>query len=132
MDSIKVLTVNCQGLGDISKRKDVFDYLKSKQCDIYCIQDTHFTCDIENHVRNSWGYESFFSSFASNSRGVAFLFNNTFEFKVLKEKKDLNGNYLVSDICIEMEKITLVTVYGPNLETLVMKILLFVMILIWY
>ena len=117
MDSIKVLTVNCQGLGDISKRKDVFDYLKSKQCDIYCIQDTHFTCDIENHVRNSWGYESFFSSFASNSRGVALLFNNTFEFKVLKEKKDLNGNYLVLDICIGKEKITLVTVYGPNSDT---------------
>jgi hypothetical protein len=29
-----------------------------------------------------WRFECFFSSFSSNSRGVAILFNNNFEFKV--------------------------------------------------
>ena len=87
MDSLKILTVNCQGLGDINKRKDVFDYLKTKNCDIYCIQDTHFTCEIENQVRSTWGNDIFFSSFASNSRGVAICFNNTFEYKVFEREK---------------------------------------------
>jgi exonuclease III len=42
MASVKILSVNCQGLGNIVKRTDVFNYLKKKQCNIYCLQDTHF------------------------------------------------------------------------------------------
>ena len=87
MGSLKILSVNCQGLRDKVKRKDVFNMLKLKACNIYCIQDTHFTSDLENSIRSMWGYESYFSSVSSNSRGVAILFNNNFEFKVLKEKK---------------------------------------------
>lgn len=41
MDSsfqLKVLTVNCQGLGDPNKRRDVFKILKTKNYNIYFIQ----------------------------------------------------------------------------------------------
>ena len=116
MSSLKILSVNCQGLGNTLKRRDVFDMLKSKNCNIYCIQDTHFTNDIENIVRSMWGYECYFSSVSSNSRGVAILFNNNFECKVLKEKKDINGNYSILDILVENRKITLVCLYGPNTD----------------
>ena len=30
MGSLKILSVNCQGLGDIGKRRDVFNFLRSK------------------------------------------------------------------------------------------------------
>jgi len=64
-----------------------------------------------------WGFECFFSSFSSNSRGVAILFNNNFEFKVLKEKKDINGNYLILDVIVEKERFTLVSLYRPNTDS---------------
>ena len=70
---VKILSVNCQGLGDIAKRRDVFNYLRSLNYNIYCLQDTHFSSDFENDVRNLWGFQCYFSSFASNSRGVAIL-----------------------------------------------------------
>ena len=41
--AIKVLSANCQGLGSIEKRLDVFNYLKEKKCDIICLQETHTT-----------------------------------------------------------------------------------------
>jgi pyruvate formate-lyase activating enzyme-like uncharacterized protein len=63
------------------------------------------------------GFECFFSSFSSNSRGVAILFNNNFEFKVLKEKKDINGNYLILDVIVEKERFTLVSLYRPNTDS---------------
>ena len=47
MASVRILSVNCQGLGNIVKRTDVFNYLKKKQCNIYCLQDTHFTRENE-------------------------------------------------------------------------------------
>jgi exonuclease III len=59
MASVRILSVNCQGLGNIVT--DVFNYLKKKQCNIYCLQDTHFTCENEKSIRSSWDYECYFS-----------------------------------------------------------------------
>ena len=72
MGSVTFLTVNCQGLGNIEKRKDVFHFLKSKNYNIYCLQDTHFTSEIESSISSMWGFDCFFSSFSSNSRGYQF------------------------------------------------------------
>jgi hypothetical protein len=63
-----------------------------------------------------WGFDCFFSSFSSNSRGVSILFNNNFEYEVLKEKRDLNGNYLALDVVIDKQKLTLLSLYGPNMD----------------
>lgn len=50
---VKILSGNCQGLGDVAKRRDVFFYyLRSLKYNLYCLQDTHFTKDNENEVRN--------------------------------------------------------------------------------
>lgn len=44
------------------------------------------------------------------------MLNNTFELRVLKKKKYLDGNYLELDIVIDKEIITLLSLYGPNSE----------------
>lgn len=90
---VKIVSVNCQALGDIAKRRDVFNYLRSLKYNLYCLQDTHFLKDNENEVRNLWGFQCYFSSFSSNSRGVAVLVNNNFDFKVLAEKGDIDRNF---------------------------------------
>lgn len=114
MSVIKITSVNCQGLNDNLKRRDVFQYFRHQNCSILCLIDTHFTLDMEQTVRVEWGYETYYSSFALNSRGIAIIFNNNFEFKVHEQLSDNNGNYLVLDISIEGKKITLLTIYGPN------------------
>lgn len=111
---LKVLTVNCQGLGDVNKRKDVFNNLKSKNCNIYMLQDTHFTKEDENIIKTQWGYKVFFSSFKSNARGVATLVNNNCEFKSLNVIQDDSGNYLILDVEIEDIPFLLINIYGPN------------------
>ena len=68
----------------------------------------------EKSIRSSWDYECYFSSFTSNARGTAILFSNNFEFNILKEKGDINGNYLVLDINVDKINFTLVSIYGPN------------------
>ena len=49
-----MLTIICQGLGYYEKRKYVLTYLKCKQFDIYCLQDTHFTYDLEPYIVVWW------------------------------------------------------------------------------
>ena len=117
MEGIRILSVNCQGLGNIGKRRDIFDYLCKKNFNIYCLQDTHFTEAQETQIQDMWGYNCYFSSYTSNARGVCILFNNNFEFIIHRKKSDINGNYLALDISIEHQRLTLINLYGPNTDT---------------
>ena len=114
LDSIVVSSLNCQGLGNVQKRRDVFHYLKQKSYSIYCLQDTHFDKKLIKYIRAEWGFKCFFSCYSSNSRGVAILFNNNFEFKVNKVHRDETGNYIIVSISTMDKELLLVNVYGPN------------------
>lgn len=114
MTSLKIITVNCQGLGDPEKRSDVLNYYKSMNYNIYCLQDTHFTDKLEPYIQAQWGYKCFFNSYKSNARGVAIMINNNFEYQMHETKKDNSGNYIILDITIEGERMTIVNIYGPN------------------
>ena len=114
MDKISICSVNCQGLGNPSKRRDIFNYLRNKKHSVICLQDTHFTKSTENIIKAEWGFKAVFSSFSSQSRGVAILFNNNFEFNIVNSYTDARGNIIVLDIEVDKHRITLVNLYGPN------------------
>lgn len=82
------------------KRRDVFHFVKSEKYNIVCLQDVHIQSKMESYVNAEWGYEAYFSSFTSNSRGVMVLINNNFEQKVEKVKTDPNGNFIILDMKI--------------------------------
>ena len=107
---------NCQGLGSgaSGKRRDVMKYLKNKKLDIYFLQDTHFEPSLETIIRSEWGYDCWFNSYCSRSRGVAILFNNTFEFKVKDVMKDDSGNYIIMHVVIDLKDYIFVNIYAPN------------------
>ncbi len=97
-DSLSFISINCQGLSQLEKRRDVFHFLKEKKYSVYLLQDTHFTKREHNYIRAMWEYDCFFSSYTSQARGVAVLINNTFEYKLHKEIADETGNKLILDI----------------------------------
>ena len=104
--------MNCQGLGDAKKRRDVLNYLRKYGRVV--IQDTHFSQKMHNRIKQEWGYEVLFSSFSSQSRGVAVFFKNTFELKIHSTKTDNSGNLLVIDLTINDFRLTLAGIYAPN------------------
>ena len=114
---LQIVSYNCQGLNSVEKLRDVFDYLKSKNCNIYSLQDTHFTKNDETAIINQWGGKCIFNALISNQRGVAILLSNNFEYKISNTKKDDCGNLLGVDIEIEGKTITLINIYGPNNDT---------------
>ena len=119
MANLTFASYNCQGLGSFQKRKDVFDYLRKKKYSVYFLEDTHIENSevVEKKVRAEWGFDCYFSSYKSNSRGVAILFNNNFEFKVNGVIKDVNGNYLIVNIKTPEKEFTLINIYGPNRDS---------------
>jgi len=66
------------------------------------------------HDENQWHTDAYFSFYASNSRGVAILFKISFEFKVHRDIKDKNGNFIILDITVSDYRFTLVAVYVPK------------------
>lgn len=64
-NQLKILNVNCQGLGETNKRKDVLNHLKAKNYNVYFIQDTHFVNTNENLIQTQWGYKVLQNGFSS-------------------------------------------------------------------
>ena len=114
MSEVKIISTNCQGLHDSRKRKDVLQYYRQLQCNVLCLQDTHFTKDMENNIQSEWGYEVYFNSFTSQSRGIAIFLNNNFDYKVHNKLDDTSGNFLALDITFSNTRVSLVVIYGPN------------------
>jgi hypothetical protein len=59
-------------------------------------------------------YKARFRSHTTNSRGVAILFKNSFQFNILKEIYDDTGNFMMLSIKIWDYQFTLAVIYGPN------------------
>ena len=113
-DSFNICTYNCNGLNNSGKRKDVFDFLRKKKAHIYCLQETHLLCKNENFIRTNWGYNVWLSGTDSNKNGVAILFNNNFEYKLIDVIRDPEGCYIIMNLEILKIKLTLVNLYGPS------------------
>lgn len=109
-----IYTFNANGLGDFRKRKDVFDYLRTKNGNIYLLQETHLKSDLENIVRSQWGCDCVIAGHDSGSRGVAILFKNNFDYKIHNVVRDVEGRYILIDIEMLQKRITLANVYAPS------------------
>ena len=114
VDQITIFSQNCQGgLSIAMKRWDLFQYVRAKKYNIVCLQDTHINKILESFIKAEWGYEAYFSSYTTNSRGVMVLINNNFQ-QVERIKTDNSGNFIILDMTIEDKEVTLVNIYGSN------------------
>ena len=88
--------------------------MKSKNCHIYCLQETHFTTETEKFIRTQWGAECLFSSRSSNAKGVAILFSKNLQISIHNHISSPDGTYIITDVSIDNNRITLINLYGPN------------------
>ena len=82
---LRIISMNCRGLGNSQKRKDVLNYLNGKHANICCLQDTHFVPEIEYAVKLEWSGNCLFANKHSNARGVAVLFDKNCQCEVKKQ-----------------------------------------------
>ena len=102
------------------KKRETFRWLKMKKYAVYFLQEVHCTKDKEHIWSAEWGYSAIFSGFSSASAGVCVLFNNNFNFQILKSFSDPEGRFVMVDIKLEskMQKLKYASTnqkYSPNL-----------------
>ena len=115
MGDLKVMSLNCRGIHTKHKRLGVLKHLKDLNYNVYCIQETHFTPEQYKTIYTEWGSEVFLSYGSSHSRGVAIMFNKI-DFKVHEILTDIDGNYVILDLTISDQRMTLASIYGPNTD----------------
>ena len=107
-------SLNCRGIAsDRIKRRGIFNTMREKH-DICILLETHSTKEIERYWLSEWGYKGWFASYKSNSRGVAILVQNTFDFEYHDSIHDTEGRFCILDVSIRKTRFTIVAVYGPN------------------
>ena len=106
--ALKLHTFNCRGLQDFFKRKKVFHYLKSLGTDVLFLQETHSDKSNESSWKSQWGEIAFFSSFSSNSKGVAILVRKNISVQLLSLFSDPEGRFLILKAVLNKLEMTLV------------------------
>ena len=111
---LKIASINVRGLGNNTKRREVFNWLRTKKLSIYMLQGAHCSDVTSDLWSSEWGYKALFSCCTSNRAGVCILFNNNFNLQILKVFLDPNGRFIICDIEANGKILTLVNIYAPN------------------
>ena len=114
VNSISVLSANCQGLRNPDKKFDVITYCKESKASIVCLQDTHLTNNDISVIKRIWGGEVIVCGNKTNARGVAILLNSNFEYKIISKTEDPDGNFISLVMKLSSMTVNLITLYGPN------------------
>ena len=110
----RVQSINYNSIGRNPKRRVFFEKMTRYSPDILFVIDTRLDPALEDIVKAEWGAKCYFSSFASNARGIAMFIKKNFSIKILKVHKDVKGNTLGILANVQDKKILFQGVYGPN------------------
>ena len=86
------------------------------QPNIVCLQDTHLTKNDECSIRTVWNGDIWLNGISTNSRGVAVMVNNNFEYKAEIIHRDTQGNLLVLDLILSNFTLRIINLYAPNTD----------------
>ena len=118
MTSFNILTYNCKGLQQKSKRNKLFNYISDKiHNGIIFLQETHSTPECEEKWKKEWGGEIYFSHGSSNSTGAAIFFSKKFNMDIVKSSIDTSGRIVILEIIFNDDKYLLINIYNDNTET---------------
>jgi len=111
---VRIGSMNARGLADPVKRRDVFEWLKRKDLEIVCLQDTHLKGEQIKKYEDEWGGKCILNTYTSESRGVAILVKKGLDCTIEEIGKDEGGNLLQVRIKVCGLDFVLTTIYGPN------------------
>ncbi|RUA07179.1 MAG: hypothetical protein DSY43_00385 [Gammaproteobacteria bacterium] len=110
----KMLSLNVRGLRNYEKRTTIFNWCNDQKADIYFLQETYSTKEVESQWRKQWRGDIFFSHGTNHSKGVTILVRDTLDFEVKNKLLDDNGRYVILDATIQNSPFLLVNIYTPN------------------
>ena len=119
MNNVKVVTNNVRGIRDKRKRFTIINWLKSKDFDVICFQETFVSKEIVSDIEKDFHelgkyYASCTDS--AHSRGVGILVSSKLDkWKVLSVHRDTEGRKILINIKnLNNEIFSISSFYAPN------------------
>ena len=112
--NLSVCSYNVRGLGNKTKREQIFSWLKDNNFAICLLQETHSGDGTHDIWKSDWGNDAFFSGHSNNNEGIGILLNTNYSYTVMQHTNIVNGRLQALDILINDKEITIVNIYGPN------------------
>ena len=121
--SLRLLSLNVNGLRSASKRRSLFTLLRRDRWDVVLLQETHHTDEAEGQawaeegphgLTANWSGPSFWSHGSAASRGVAVLFRaaaHTADISIRHQSAD--GRILSMDFSFADGEFTIASIYAP-------------------
>ena len=86
------------------------------QCDILCVQETHFLTTAAPVCKHRHFNQVFSAPFTSKQRGVLIAVKDSTSFQLKKSVLDPEGRYIILICTINNVMFTLINVYAPNVH----------------
>ena len=104
MANLNICSLNVRGLRNKNKRNVLFEWVKSKNFDVICLQETYCTPDFVNEFNRLWDGQVFHScSNTSHSKGVAMLINTKQNLTIIEKVSDEYGRKMLVKMKINDE-----------------------------
>ena len=114
--SLKLISINVRGIGDVIKRRAIFNFYRQR-AEIICLQETHSYKEIEEIWSSEWQGDILFSHGSRKSRGICFLLPKGTMKYVTNIRKDSAGRILKFDLQKDKMCFTICGIYAPNSDT---------------
>ena len=126
--NLDIISLNTGGLGDFTKRRKIFSYLKKhvSRKGIAFLHETHSVRRDEKLWTNQFGCgdrSMIFLHGESDVSGMLTGFLEAVKYKIKARYVDKNGRYIVLDVLIDNNPVMLVNYYAPNVESEQLKVL---------
>ena len=108
-----VCSLNCNGIRDMNKRKQLFTWLKDKHYNDIFLQETHSLVGDELQWNQEWANKIYYSHGSSHSKGVAILFKNAIN-TITAMSKDKEGRIINLKTSLGGKEILFSNIYEPN------------------
>lgn len=114
MNSLKIGSLNVNGVRGLNKREAVFKFIEQKKLTVSFLQEMH--SDISNEIewRKEWKGEICFSHGSNLSAGVAILFSEFFKPDYFKVIDVFRGRILMVEANFKNNSFIFINIYAPN------------------
>lgn len=120
MATFNIATINVRGLRGTQKRRQVFNYLKSSEYSVVCLQETHHKSSDQDKWEKEWEGKSAWCHAIGGGyahAGVGILFRKYLNVEIIQIEEDYDGRILRVTVEIDSLRFQIVTIYGPNSTT---------------
>lgn len=113
---LSICSYNVRGLGNKTKREQIFAWLKTNNFSICLLQETHSGDGTHELWKREWGNDAFFCGQSNSKEGIGILINPNLSYTVQKHTKLIDGRLQALEIQINDKEISLINIYGPNVD----------------